>query len=93
MLEEQRGFVEFDQSAGEFYESLTDVVGVVDLWEQLAYLADFNEIDGDLVTEYISDDGPVKLSMGPPFIIVFDHTLSGRMLVFRIQRPSFRRRM
>ena len=93
MLEEQRSFVEIVHSAREFYESLTDVVGVVDLWEQLAYLADFNEIDGDLVAEYIADDGLVKVSMGPPFIIVFDHTLSGRMLVFHIQRPSFRRRV
>ena len=91
MLEEQRGFADFVQSARRFYESLTDVFGVVELWEQLAYIADYGEIDGELIREYISDDGPMKVIMGPPFIIVFDNTLSGRMAVYHIQRPSFRR--
>ena len=33
----------------------------------------------------------MKVILGPPFIIVFDNTLSGRMAVYHIQRPSFRR--
>ena len=45
MLEEQRSFAEFSDTAREFYESLTDVVSVVGLWEQLAYIADYGEID------------------------------------------------
>ena len=91
MLEEQRGFADFVQPARRFYESLTDVGGVVELWEQLAYIADYGEIDGELIREYISDGGPMKVIMGPPVIIVFDNSLSSRMAVYHIQRPSFRR--
>ena len=57
----------------------------------MAYIADSGEIDGDLIREYIGDGGPAKVVMGPPFIIVFDNTLSGRLLIFYIQRPSFLR--
>ena len=48
-MEEQQGFAEFSQVAREFYDSLTDVVSVVELWEQLDYIADYNEIDGELI--------------------------------------------
>ena len=90
-MEEQQSFADFSQIAREFYDSLVDVVSVVELWEQLAYIADSGEIDGELIREYISDDGPVKVIMGPPFVIVFDNTLSGRLPVFYIQRSSFLR--
>lgn len=89
-MEEQQTFAEFSQIAREFYDSLTDVISVLELWEQLAYIADSGGIDGELIREYIGDDGPAKVVMGPPFIIIFDNTLSGRLLVFHIQRSSFR---
>ena len=90
-MEEQQSFADFGQTAGEFCDSLTDAISVLELWEQLAYIADSGEIDGELIREYIGDDGPAKVVMGPPFVIVFDNTLSGRLLVFHIQRSSFRR--
>ena len=90
-MEEQQSFADFSQAAGEFYDSLTDAISVLELWEQLAYIADSGEIDGEFIREYIGDDGPAKVVMGPPFIIVFDNVLSGRLLVIHIQRPSFLR--
>lgn len=89
-MEEQQSFADFSQTAREFYDSLTDVISVVELWEQLTYIADSGEIDGELIREYIGDDGPAKVITGPPFIIVFDNTLSHPLLVFHIQRSSFR---
>ena len=91
MLEEQQSFADFSQAAREFYDSLTDIVSVLELWERLAYIADSSEIDGELIREYVTDDGPAKVIMGPPFIIVFDNTLSGRLWVLYIQRASFLR--
>ena len=91
MPEEQRSFAEFSDPAREFYESLTDVVSVVGLWEQLAYIADYGEIDHEMITEYISDDGFGKVIMGPLFYIIFDNAPHGRMAVYHIQRSSFRR--
>lgn len=90
-MEEQQSFAEFSQAAREYYDSLTDVVSVVELWGQLDYIADNNEIDGELIREYFAEDGPMKVIMGPPFIIVFDNTLSDRLLVFYIQHPSYLR--
>ena len=90
-MQEQQSFVDFSQAAREFYDSLTDIVSVVSLWEQLAHIADSGEIDDELIREYITDEGSVKVIMGPSFIIVFDNTLSGRLPVFYIQRASFLR--
>ena len=90
-LEEQQSFADFSQAAGTFYESLTDVASVLELWGQLAYVADSGEIDGELVREYIGDDGPVKVIMGPSFIIVFDNEPDETLVIHHIQRTSFLR--
>lgn len=90
-MEEQRSFAELSQAAREFYDSLTDIASVLRFWEQLAYVADFGEVDGDLIREYAAVDRPLKVIMGPPFIIVFDNYADGRLMVFHIQWASFRR--
>ena len=91
MLEEQQSFANFEDAAREFYDSLADMVSVMELWEQLAYIADSGEIDGETVREYISDIGPMKVVTGPYFIIVFDDNPDGMLDVYHIQRPSFLR--
>ena len=90
-MEEQQSFVDFEDESGEFYDSLTSVADVLGFWEQVAYLDDYGEIDGRLIREYASHRGPMKVVMGPYFVIVFDNDPDGTLIIYHIQRASYLR--
>ena len=90
-MEERQSFVDFEDDSGEFYESLTSVADVLAFWDQAAYIDSFAEIDGQLIREYISQRGPMKVIMGPHFIIVFDNEPDETLVIYYIQRTSFLR--
>ena len=90
-MAEQQSFARFAEEPGEFYDSLTSVADVVRFWEQIYYIADFGDIDGELIREADTEIGPAKLIAGPHFLIVFDNDTDGSVLIFHIQRPSFLR--
>ena len=90
-MEEQQSFVDFEEDSGEFYDSLISVADVLAFWEQATYVAEFGEIDGRLIREYPATSGPMKVIMGPYFVIVFENAPGGTLVIYRIQRSSFLR--
>ena len=88
-MEEQQSFVDFEENSGEFYDSLVSVTDVLAFWEQMAYIGESGEIDGQIIREYPFHSSPMKVIMRPYFIIGFDDNPDGTLVIYRIQRPSF----
>ena len=90
-MPENEGVFDFSDEAQEFYDSLTSVDDITNIWEQLAYIADYGEADAEVILDDASGQFPAKLIYGPPFVIVFDNTVGGQVVVFTIRRPLLRR--
>ena len=90
-MAEQQSFAIFAEESKEFYDSLISVPDVVGFWEQVSYIADSGDVDGDLIRESDTEIGPAKLIAGPRFLIIFDNDADGSVLIYHIQSPSFLR--
>lgn len=90
MLENESAF-DFVNEAREFYDSLSSVDDIVGLWGQLAYIAGYGEADIELAFDDVPGHPGAKAILGPPFVIIFDNTLEGEIILLAIRRPRLRR--
>ena len=74
-----------------FYESVTDPQQVLELWEQLAFLQEYNDVDYEIVFEISDGMASYKAAYVPPYTIVFRNEPDGSMDIFSISRPRLLR--
>lgn len=83
------GFVHFLGEADRFYQVITSIEEVIELWGLLASIAENNEVDDEIIFEMPVDGDDFKVVYGPPFTVVFQNTLGGLLLLYSIRRPGF----
>ncbi len=88
-MEEREGFVEFFEDASRMYDFLNGTDEVLELWEQLAHIADHNETDYETVFDLLTEEGNLKIIYGPPYTVVFEIAPGNRILVYTIRQPNF----
>ena len=83
------GLVRFIGEGDRFYQLITDMEEVIGLWEEIAYIAENNEVDYETIFEMPADGRVFKVIFGPPFTIVFQNADDGLLVIYSIRRPSF----
>ena len=87
-MAEQESFVRFEGEAAAFYQSLVAIGEVVELWEQLLYIADEHQVDDEIILEFPLPDELLKIMYGSPFTILFENLLSGKLIVYSLRYTS-----
>ncbi len=88
-MAEQESFVRFEGEAAAFYQNLVAIDEVVGLWEQLLYIADENQVDDENILDFPLPDEMLKILYGPPFTILFDNLLNGKLVIYSLHRTGF----
>ena len=88
-MEESESFVRFRPEARRFYRALDNPQEVLELWEQLLFLADASDADFETIFEIPYGDEIFKVVYGPPFTIIFQNGPGNILIVRLIRRPAF----
>ena len=91
-MQENESRIYFLGDAFFFYESVTGPQQVLELWEQLAFLQEYNDVDYETVFEISDGMEFYKVAYGPSYTIVFRNEPDGSLDIFSISRPRLLRR-
>lgn len=85
-MDEQVSSFVFIEDAAAFYQGISSVDDVVGLWGQLSYILANNEVDDEVVFDLLLYDDRTKAVFGPPFTILFNNRLDGKLEIYTIHR-------
>ena len=88
-MSRDEGLVRFIGEGDRFYQLITEPEEVLGLWEEIAYIAENDEVDYETIFEMPADGRAFKVIFGPPFTIVFQKADDGLLAIYSIRRPSF----
>lgn len=77
--------------AQDFYESINSVEQVIEVWDHIAFLQDYNDIDYTSVFEISDGLDWYKVMYGPVYTIVFQTEPDGSLTFLSIRRSGFLR--
>ena len=81
----------FLSDARDAYESITGVQEIIEIWDQLAFLLDQDDVDHETVFEISDGFDLYKVMYGPAYTIAFQTEPDGSLILFYIRRSGFLR--
>ncbi len=90
-MQERQSRFYFLGDAFYFYEDITNPQQVIELWEQLSFLQEQNDVDYETVFEISDGMESYKIMYGHTYTIVFRNEPDDSLDIFSISRPRLLR--